>query len=279
MGVAVAVGAGSSRSAPRPRRNYAGPSVTLAFVVAAVTCASRSCATPSSPTAVPVAGSAYTFTYATMGELLAWIIGWDLILEMLTAAAVIAKYWGIYLEQRVRARWGGLPAVDRRLRRRSCWGAVPDRRRLHHAARPRHEALRPRRQRLHADQDRRRALRHRRRRCSYVIRNYAPFVPPPQPPEARGGRHGPSPSSPSSPARPAQYGVFGLFAGASLVFFAFIGFDVVATSAEEVKNPQKTLPRGIFGGLGIVTVLYIWSPSRSPAWCRTRGSPKRRTRP
>jgi APA family basic amino acid/polyamine antiporter len=58
-------------------------------------------------------------------------------------------------------------------------------------------------------------------------------------------------------AAPAQYGIFGLLAGASLVFFAFIGFDVVATSAEEVKNPQKNLPRGIFGGLAIVTVLYV----------------------
>jgi APA family basic amino acid/polyamine antiporter len=58
-------------------------------------------------------------------------------------------------------------------------------------------------------------------------------------------------------AAPAQYGTLGIFAGAALVFFAFIGFDVVATSAEEVKNPQKNLPRGIFGGLAIVNVLYI----------------------
>ncbi|MFP5368202.1 MAG: amino acid permease, partial [Actinomycetes bacterium] len=58
-------------------------------------------------------------------------------------------------------------------------------------------------------------------------------------------------------AAPAQYGTLGIFAGAALVFFAFIGFDVVATSAEEVKNPQKTLPRGIFGGLALVTLLYI----------------------
>ena len=60
-----------------------------------------------------------------------------------------------------------------------------------------------------------------------------------------------------SGAEPQQYGVLGILAGAALVFFAFIGFDVVATSAEEVRNPQKTLPRGIFGGLAIVTVLYI----------------------
>jgi APA family basic amino acid/polyamine antiporter len=58
-------------------------------------------------------------------------------------------------------------------------------------------------------------------------------------------------------AEPSQYGWLGVISGASLVFFAFIGFDVVATSAEEVKDPQKTLPRGIFGGLALVTVLYI----------------------
>src|SRR5690606_5802650 len=58
-------------------------------------------------------------------------------------------------------------------------------------------------------------------------------------------------------AEPAKYGVAGVLSGAALVFFAFIGFDVVATSAEEVKDPQRTLPRGIFGGLALVTLLYI----------------------
>ena len=95
---------------------------------------------------------------------------------------------------------------------------------------------------------------------SYVkFENYAPFVPASEPTAASGGADVLKQSFFGflTGAVPAQYGTLGIFAGAALVFFAFIGFDVVATSAEEVKNPQKTLPRGIFGGLAIVTVLYI----------------------
>ncbi len=97
MGVAVAVGAGIfSVGAKLPRTLPALPSPSpspspLSRVLW------PSCATRSSPQRSPVAGSAYVFTYATMGEVLAWIIGWNLILELFTAAAVIAKYWGIYL--------------------------------------------------------------------------------------------------------------------------------------------------------------------------------------
>jgi APA family basic amino acid/polyamine antiporter len=88
--------------------------------------------------------------------------------------------------------------------------------------------------------------------------NYTPFIPPAVPStEGSGDVWTQSLFSFITGAAPAQYGIFGLLAGASLVFFAFIGFDVVATSAEEVKNPQRTLPRGIFAGLAIVTLLYI----------------------
>jgi APA family basic amino acid/polyamine antiporter len=105
MGVAVAVGAGIFSVGAKAAGNYAGPSVSLAFILAAVTCALAIMCYAEFASTVPVAGSAYTFTYATLGELLAWIIGWDLILEMLTAAAVIAKYWGIYLSN-VFLLWG-----------------------------------------------------------------------------------------------------------------------------------------------------------------------------
>ena len=91
---------------------------------------------------------------------------------------------------------------------------------------------------------------------TYVkFENYAPFVPAAEPTAATGTADVLKQSFFGflTGAAPAQYGTLGIFAGAALVFFAFIGFDVVATSAEEVKNPQKTLPRGIFGGLAIVT--------------------------
>jgi APA family basic amino acid/polyamine antiporter len=89
--------------------------------------------------------------------------------------------------------------------------------------------------------------------------NYAPFIPAAEPTGGTGTADVLKQSFFGflTGAAPAQYGTLGIFAGAALVFFAFIGFDVVATSAEEVKNPQKTLPRGIFGGLALVTLLYI----------------------
>ena len=99
MGVAVAVGAGIFSVGAKAAANFAGPAVTVSFIVAAITCALAIMCYAEFATAIPVAGSAYVFTYATMGEVLAWIIGWNLILELFTAAAVIAKYWGIYLSK------------------------------------------------------------------------------------------------------------------------------------------------------------------------------------
>src|SRR3546814_234877 len=88
--------------------------------------------------------------------------------------------------------------------------------------------------------------------------NLSPFVPPAMPADG-GGAQAWSQSllSWATGAEPAKYGIAGVLSGAALVFFAFIGFDVVATSAEEVKDPQRTLPLGIFGGLALVTLLYI----------------------
>ena len=102
MGVAVAVGAGIFSVGAKAAANNAGPSITIGFLLAAVTCGLAIMAYAEFASSVPVAGSAYTFTYATLGELLAWIIGWDLILEMLSASAVIASYWGLYLHSVVK---------------------------------------------------------------------------------------------------------------------------------------------------------------------------------
>ena len=99
MGVAVAVGAGIFSVGANAAANYAGPAVTISFIIAAVTCALAIMCYAEFATAIPVAGSAYLFTYATLGEVVAWIVGWNLILEMFTAGAVIAKYWGIYLNK------------------------------------------------------------------------------------------------------------------------------------------------------------------------------------
>jgi len=258
MGIAVAVGAGIFSVGANAAANFAGPGVIISFLLAAVTCGLAIMCYAEFASTIPVAGSAYTFTYATMGELLAWIVGWDLILETLTASAVIAKYWGIYLSTAFGVFGVDLPDTIQLGPIGFTWGPV--------LIVGIFTVLLAFGTRLSS-------------RVSAVITiikvaivvfvivagaffvkaaNFSPFIPPAEPTKgAAGSVWTQSLVSWFTGAEPAQYGVFGLLAAASLVFFAFIGFDVVATSAEETENPQRTLPRGIFIGLGIVTLLYV----------------------
>ncbi|WP_066293552.1 amino acid permease [Arthrobacter sp. B6] len=258
MGVAVAVGAGIFSVGAKAAANFSGPAVTVSFAIAAVTCALAIMCYAEFATAIPVAGSAYVFTYATMGELLAWIIGWNLILELFTAAAVIAKYWGIYLSKVFALMGADVPAAMSIGGVDLYWGAF-----LIVAV---FTVLLVLGTKLSARVGNIFTL----IKIGVVLfvivvgftyvkfENYSPFIPAAEP--TAGGTADVLKQSFFgflTGAAPAQYGTLGIFAGAALVFFAFIGFDVVATSAEEVKNPQKTLPRGIFGGLAVVTLLYI----------------------
>ncbi|QAY74613.1 amino acid permease [Agromyces protaetiae] len=258
MGIAVAVGAGIFSVGAQAAANFAGPSVILSFILAAITCGLAIMCYAEFASTVPVAGSAYTFTYATMGELLAWIIGWDLILELFTAAAVLAKYWGVYLSEAFLAFGWNLPATFQIGSLTVSWPAF-----LIVAV---FTALLVAGTKLTARVGAVFTL----IKVGIVVfvvvvgfffvkaANFSPFIPEAVPTE--GGAADVWTQSLFAwftGAAPAQYGVFGMLAAASLVFFAFIGFDVVATSAEEVKNPQRTLPRGIFIGLAIVTLLYV----------------------
>src|SRR5947208_4352991 len=107
FGVAVVVGAGIFTLTASTAGNVAGPSVSLAFVLAAVACGLAALCYAEFASTVPVAGSAYTFAYATFGELIAWIICWDLALELGVAASVISKSWSSYLVETI-----GLTGVD-----------------------------------------------------------------------------------------------------------------------------------------------------------------------
>ncbi|MDF2050807.1 MULTISPECIES: amino acid permease [unclassified Arthrobacter] len=259
MGVAVAVGAGIFSVGAKAAANFSGPAVTLSFAIAAITCALAIMCYAEFATAIPVAGSAYVFTYATMGELLAWIIGWNLILELFTAAAVIAKYWGIYLSKVFALMGADIPPAVSLGGVDLYWGAF-----LIVAV---FTVLLVLGTKLSARVGNIFTL----IKIGVVLfvivvgftyvkfENYAPFIPAAEPTGGTGAADVLKQSFFGflTGAAPAQYGTLGIFAGAALVFFAFIGFDVVATSAEEVKNPQKTLPRGIFGGLALVTLLYI----------------------
>ncbi|OBJ17651.1 amino acid permease, partial [Mycobacterium colombiense] len=201
---------------------------------------------------LPVAGSAYTFSYATFGEFLAWIIGWNLLLELAIGAAVVAKGWSSYLGTvfgfaggtakfgSAQVDWGALVIV----------GGVATLIALGTKLSSRFSAVVT-------------AI-----KVSVVLfvvvvgvfyikrANYSPFIPKPEAGrEAKGIDQ--SVLSLLTGAHSSHYGWYGVLAGASIVFFAFIGFDIVATMAEETKNPQRDVPRGILASLGIVTLLYV----------------------
>ena len=251
FGVSVVIGAGIFTITASTAGNITGPAISISFVLAAIACGLAALCYAEFASTVPVAGSAYTFSYASFGEVVAWIIGWDLVLEFAVGAAAVAKSWSTYLGEvfgfaggRDRAgptqRSTGVPlvivaivttllALGTKLSSNvsaaitlikvavvlwsSCVGAF------------------------------------------YIkAANFSPFIPPA---EAGGGKGEQSLFSLLTGAGGSNYGWYGLLAGASIVFFAFIGFDVVATTAEETKDPQKDVPRGIFGTLAIVTVLYV----------------------
>ncbi|MBP2413180.1 APA family basic amino acid/polyamine antiporter [Arthrobacter stackebrandtii] len=258
MGIAVAVGAGIFSVGAEAAANHAGPAVSISFILAAVTCALAIMCYAEFATAIPVTGSAYVFTYATVGELLAWIIGWNLILELLMAASVIAKYWGIYLSNFFEAVNLDVPSHFELGPLTVYWGPL--------VVVAVFTFILVMGTKLAARINNVFTL----IKIGIVLfvivvgffyvkmENYQPFVPPAQPAPVTDTAWQAQPFlSLLTGAEPSMYGFVGIISGAALVFFAFIGFDVVATSAEEVKNPSKTLPRGIFAGLAVTTVLYI----------------------
>ncbi len=256
MGVAVAVGAGIFSVGATAAANYAGPGVILSFVIASVVCALAIMCYAEFASTLPVAGSAFTFSYATMGEFVAWIIGWDLILEMLLASAVIAKFWGVYLSDAFGLFGVDIPTTIHVGGVAVEWGPV-----VITAVFTTLLAIGTK-------------LSSRVNSVFTIIKvgitlfvivagffyvkaeNFTPFIPPAEAAPGKTGLEQPLFAFLTG-MEPTTYGVVGVLSGAALVFFAFIGFDVVATTAEETKDPQRTVPRGILGGLALVTVLYI----------------------
>ncbi|AZZ48552.1 amino acid permease [Rathayibacter rathayi] len=254
FGVGVVIGAGIFTLTGRAAHNIAGPAIVLSFVVAAFACALAAMCYAEFASTVPVSGSAYTFSYASLGELFAWIIGWDLILELFLGASVVAQGWSAYLGALLQQLGVALPPA-------LAYGGVVDvpaillvlvlgalmtlgikeslRVNLVLVAIKLFIVL-------------------------FVIvaglqfvnmDNYSPFIPAAEPSQAASGLTQPLLQFLSG-IEPATFGVGGVIAGASLVFFAYIGFDVVATTAEETRRPQRDLPIGIIASLIICTVLY-----------------------
>ncbi|MFF4604412.1 amino acid permease [Streptomyces sp. NPDC001339] len=258
FGVAVVIGTGVFTLAASTAGNMAGPAVSVSYLLAAAACGLAALCYAEFASTVPVAGSAYTFSYVAFGESIAWILGWDLILEFALAAAVVSKGWSTYLAQSVELVTGShLPttvsiggvAVD--------WPAV-----LLVAVLTTMLALGTK-------------LSSRVNQVITAIKiavvllvivvgisyidpaNYSPFIPPSAAPDAGNSGHNQSLFSLVFGGQTSTYGVFGVLAAGSLLCFAFIGFDMVATAAEETRNPKRDMPRGILGALAIVTVLYI----------------------
>jgi APA family basic amino acid/polyamine antiporter len=250
FGVSVVIGVGIFTVTASTAGNLAGPAVAVSFVIAAIACGLAAMCYAEFASTVPVAGGAYTFAYAIFGEFIAWVIGWDLVLELAVGAAVVANGWSSYLGTVFgigvgTSKWGWLQFN---------WGAL-----LIIAV---ITAILASGSKLSAKV----SLVITVAKLSVVVlvvivgafhinaANYSPFVPPAV---LGSGDTQQSLLSLITGAGSSHYGWYGVLAGASIVFFAFIGFDIVATTAEETKHPQRDVPRGILASLGIVTVLYV----------------------
>ncbi|ALC20108.1 amino acid permease [Streptomyces pristinaespiralis] len=259
FGVGVIIGTGIFVLTGTVAKNNAGPATALAFVASGIVCALAALCYAEFASTVPVAGSAYTFAYASLGELPAWIIGWDLVLEFALGTAVVAVGWSGYVRSLMDNVGWNLPAG---LQGPDVEGGTFDL--LAFILILVLTAILVVGMKLSA-------------RITAVVvaikvgvvlivivaglffvkaANYDPFIP-----EKQGQIEGSGWDAPLVQLlfgyEPTNFGVMGIFTAASIVFFAFIGFDVVATAAEETKLPQRDMPRGILGSLLICTVLYV----------------------
>lgn len=276
LGIGAIIGAGIFVLTGQAAAENAGPAVALSFIVAGITCAFAGLCYAEFASIIPIAGSAYTYGYATLGELVAWIIGWDLCLEYAFGAATVASGWsGYFLSLLAQLGFTPSPSLARFT---TTWGnsiylykgswmpamSLPNGVTI--AGLPHvvgycnliaFFAI------LGVTAVLVRGIKESANLNSGIVfvklavvgiflvlginflfhhphlasANWHPFIPPN---EGRG-----------------RFGVDGIIAGASSVFFAYIGFDAVSTAAQEARNPQRDMPIGILGSLVICTILYI----------------------
>ena len=255
LGIGAIIGAGLFVRTAAAIADRAGPSVVLAFVVAGIGCAFAGLCYAEFASMIPVAGSAYTYSYATMGELVAWIIGWDLILEYAVAAATVAIAWSEYANNvlawfgmKIPYQWIHSPFESDPVTKVSGIMNIPAVIILLLLS----------------------LLLIRGTKESAFINgiivvlktaivllfigigwsfinpaNHTPFIP-----EAT------TYTTPQGITH-AYGGIVGILGAAGVVFFAFIGFDAVSTAAQEARNPKRDMPIGILGSLALCTVLYV----------------------
>jgi APA family basic amino acid/polyamine antiporter len=261
MGIGAVIGAGIFVATGAAAKNVAGPAVMVSYVIAGTVCLLAALCYAEYAAMTPVAGSAYTYAYTTLGEIFAWIIGWDLILEYAVGAATVANGWSGYAQEVLQIITGGfqLPESIRAAplsynTKEGTFGVTNSVvnlpavlivllliavliRGIKESARANAVMV---------------AIKV--GAVIFVILvgafyvnpdNWTPFAP-------YGWTATPNPN-PAPEAAPTV----GAMAGAAIIFFAYIGFDAVSTQAEEAKNPQRDVPIGIIASLVICTVLYI----------------------
>ncbi|MFZ1220009.1 MAG: amino acid permease, partial [Chthoniobacterales bacterium] len=253
LGIGAIIGAGLFVRTASAIAERAGPSVVLAFVVAGVGCAFAGLCYAEFASMIPVAGSAYTYSYATMGELVAWIIGWDLILEYAVAAATVATAWSQYANRVL--DWFGLKIPYQ-------WVHSP----FEHAGGVTGIVNIPAIFILFLLS----LLLIRGTKESAFVNGiivvlkttivllvigigwgfinpayHTPLIPEPT-----------TYTTPEGITHPFG-GIMGILGAAGVVFFAYIGFDAVSTAAQEARNPKRDMPIGILGSLAICTILYV----------------------
>ncbi len=236
LGIGAIIGTGIFVLTGTAAANQAGPAIVLAYVAAGLACGFAALCYAEFASMIPISGSAYTYAYATLGEIFAWMIGWDLILEYAVGSMTVAVGWSGYF-QRILAGFGvHLPAWMSAAPATGVEGAVMNVPAMlivlvitsllvigvRESARFNATMVTIKLAAI---------LFFIVVGVSYVKpENWSPFMP---------------------------YGVQGIAAAAAVVFFAYIGFDAVSTTAEEAKNPQRDLPIGIIASLIICTVLYL----------------------
>jgi len=256
LGIGAIIGAGLFVRTAAAAAQNAGPSVTLGFVVAAIGCALAGLCYAELSSSIPIAGSAYTYSYATMGEFIAWIIGWDLVLEYAVGAATVGIAWSEYLNNLL-VKVLDLPPIP------YAWCHSPFEKSLegiHGIINIPAFGIVALLSLLLIKGTQESALVNGIivvAKVSIVLliivlgwgfikaENHTPYIPAASTYiDHQGISH--------------NYGGFwGIIGSAGVVFFAFIGFDAVSTAAQEAKNPGTDMPKGILGSLVICTILYI----------------------
>jgi basic amino acid/polyamine antiporter, APA family len=234
MGVGAIVGTGIFVLTGHAAAANAGPALVFSFVVAGIVSALAALCYAELASTVPISGSAYTYTYATLGEFIAWIIGWDLILEYAVGAATVSVGWSAYFSDFLKSALG--IQIPTALHAAPAAGGIVDLPAMIIVLLVSALLIRGTSESNVVNQ-----VIVAVKLCVVLF-----FI------VVGAGHINPANWHPFAP-----FGVVGIFGGAAIIFFAYIGFDMVSTSAEECRNPKKDLPIGILGSLIVCTVLYI----------------------